>query len=185
MQRRLDQRLGFLRHCLFTGLLAGVLASHSVAQQIPATEEKTIRGTTVSLPDAASGKPLLLIVGFTHKSSGQCDAWAKQLAPVYLKDERVLYYEAADFQGVPSLIMKMILHGMRKEIPSDRQPRFVLLESNEEQWKKLVNYSAPEEAYVIVADSSGKVVWQTRGRVSNEQIAALKTEVTKLIPVRP
>jgi len=164
---------------VFTVLL--VLIPLGRAQQIPATQAKTLDGASVSFPDAASGKPLLIVLGFSHASSEPCKAWNKRLAPLYLGDSRILYYEAADFQGVPSLVMKMILHGMKKEIQANEHPRFVLLQTNEDQWKNLTKFSAPNDPYVLLADPAGHIVWQTHGAVTDDQFAALQAAVKKQI----
>ncbi len=169
-------RHAFLRCALLPTALF-VLLPLSRAQQIPATQAKTIAGSSVSFPDAASSKPLLFVVGFSHQSSGPCQAWDKRLAPLYLDDARILYYEAADFQGVPSLIMKMILHGMKKEIPANEHSRFVLLDANEDQWKSAAKYSAPNEPYVLLATPAGHIVWQTHGAVTDDQFAALQAAI--------
>ena len=110
----------------------------SRAQGVPPTQAKTLNGTAVSFPGVDSRKSLLLLIGFSHESSKQCDKWNRRLKPAYWSESRVDYYQVADFQGVPSLVMRMILHGMRREVPKDEQSRFVLLYSNEDKWKKLV-----------------------------------------------
>jgi hypothetical protein len=182
MQPRANANLRIsLRCAAFLYVIAGIFPVASHAQQIPATQAKTLDGTAVSFPDAATGKPLLFVIGFSHKGGEQCREWNKQLAPVYLKDAHVLYYEAAVLAGVPSLVMKIILHGMRKDIPGDEQSRFVLLESNDQAWKTVVDYSAPDDAYLIVANHSGHVAWQTHGAVNDAQVAALQSAVAKLL----
>lgn len=179
MQPRANAHLRISLRCVFLLVIAGISPVASHGQQIPATQAKTLDGTAVSFPDATTGKPLLFVIGFSHKGGEQCREWNKQLAPLYLKDAHVLYYEAAVLAGVPSLVMKMILHGMRKDIPGDEQSRFVLLESNEQAWKTVVDYSAPDDAYVIVANPSGYVAWQTHGAVNDAQVAALQSAVAK------
>ena len=181
MQPRANAHLRISLRCVFLLVIAGIFPVASHAQQIPATQAKTLDGTAVSFPDAATGKPLLFVIGFSHKGGEESREWNKRLAPLYLKDAHVLYYEAAVLAGVPSLVMKMILHGMRKDIPGDEQSRFVLLESNEQAWKTVVNYSAPDDAYVIVANPSGRVAWQTHGAVNDAQAAALQSAVAKLL----
>lgn len=148
-----------------------------LAQQIPATQAKALDGSSVSVPDAASDKPLLFVVGFSHQSSGPCQAWDKRLAPLYLNNPRVLYYEAADFQGVPSLILKMILRGLKREIPVNEHSHFVLLQANEEQWKSAAQFSAPNEPYILLVNPAGHIVWQTHGVVTDERFAALQAAV--------
>lgn len=175
IEHRAARRVGF--RCLVLAAALFILTPLGRAQQIPSTQAKTIDGSSVSFPDAASGKPLLFVVGFSHQSSGPCQAWDKRLAPLHLNDSRILYYEAADFQGVPSLVLKMILHGMKKEIPANEHSRFVLIQANEDQWKAVSEFSAPNEPYILLADPAGHIVWQTHGAVTDEQFACLQAAI--------
>lgn len=151
----------------------------SRAQSVPPTEAKTLNGSTVSFPRAGSSKPLLLLIGFSHESGKQCEKWNKRLKPIYLSEPRIDYYELADFQGVPSFVMWTILHGMRRETPKDEQSRFVLLYSNGDNWKKLVGYSAPDDAYLIVADPVGNVLWQAHGEPNDARQTELRAVLGK------
>jgi hypothetical protein len=158
-------------------LATALLAALNGPPQIPTTQAKTLDGSSVTFPDAASGKPLLFVIGFSHQSGTPCQAWDKRLAPLYLNDPRLLYYEAADFQGVPSLILKMILHGMKRQIPANEHSRFVLLQADEDQWKSVARFTAPNDPYVLLANPAGQIVWQTHGVVTDEQLAALQAAV--------
>ena len=89
----------------------------SSAQVIPGTHAKALDGSAVSFPRSDSPKPLLLIIGFSHKSDKQCESWSKRLKAAYMNEPRMAYYELADFQGVPSFVMWMVLHGVRREVP--------------------------------------------------------------------
>jgi hypothetical protein len=163
-------------------LLLSCFAVSCYGQQVPVTKAKALDGSNVELPDPASAKPLLLVIGFSHKSSNQTQAWDKRLAPLYLENSSVSYYEVADFQGVPQLVMKMILHGMRREIPTKEHSHFVLLESNEQEWKKMANFSAADEAYLIVAGGDGKVLWQTHGAMTDADVVALQKAISLAVP---
>jgi ATP synthase subunit 10 len=163
--------------CALLGAAICIVVPFSRAQQIPTTQAKAIDGSSVGFPDAANGKPLLLVIGFSHQSSDPCRAWDKRLSPLYLNSSRILYYQAADLQGVPSLITKMILHGMRKEIPANEHSRFILLQANENEWKSVAKFSAPYEPYILLANPAGHIVWQTHGAVTDEQFDALQAAI--------
>lgn len=163
-------------------LLASSFAISCYAQQVPATKAKALDGSKIEFPDPKNPKPLLLVIGFSHKSSDQTQAWDKRLAPLYLKSASVSYYEVADFQGVPQFILKMILHGMRREIPTAEHSHFVILDSNEQEWEKLVNFSAADESYLVVAGGDGKVLWQTHGVITDVKFDALQKAITLAPP---
>ena len=163
-----------------TPIIAVLLNCFSVscyAQKVPTTKAKALDGSEVEFPAPRSRKPLVLVVGFSHKSSDQTEEWDKRLAPLYLTDSNLEYYEVADFQGVPSLVMRMILHGMRREVPANEHSHFVLMDRDEQEWEKLVSFSAPGDAYLIVSDAAGHVEWQTHGAETEAQFKALQAAV--------
>ena len=156
---------------------------HCAGQQVPGMHSEALDKSAVTFPQKDSRKPILLVIGFSHESEKQCDTWNDRLKPAYMTDSRVAYYELADFQGVPSFIMRFILHGMRRKIPKDEHAHFVPFYSGEAEWKSLVTYSSPKDAYVVIADANGRVLWQAHGVPNNvtysELQSVLKKEVTE------
>ena len=142
----------------------------------------SIDGSVVTFPPSAGGHPLVLVIGFSHKAATQCDAWVARVKPLSL-ERRVEYYELADFQGVPSFVMRLILHGVRRSVPEDEHAHFAPFYSGEDAWEKLVGYSSPEDAYVILADRSGRVLWQAHGPETGQKYSDLMAVLTKE-PVR-
>ncbi|MFZ0859557.1 MAG: hypothetical protein WB781_10265 [Candidatus Sulfotelmatobacter sp.] len=151
------------------------------AQQVPVTQAKALDKSVVTFPQSDSRKPLLLLISFSHKGEKECDSWNQRLKPAYLSEPRVAYYELADFQGVPSFVMRMVLHGMRRKVPRDEWPHFVPFFSDEEAWKKLVGYAAPEDAYLVVADASGHVLWQEHAAPTDLKYAELQAVIGKQV----
>ena len=119
------------------GLVAGLFITCTcLAQSVPPTTAKALDGSAVTFPTPQSQKPLLVLVGFSHKSSADFKEWNQRILSPYLNDPRIDYYELADLQGVPSLIRTMILHGMRREVPKAQHSHFAPLTAGEEDWKK-------------------------------------------------
>ncbi len=170
-----------VRKCLSSALAFVCFAVVLRAQQVPATQAQALDKTAVTFPKSDSRKPLLLLISFSHKGEKECDSWNDRLKSAYVNDSGVEYYELADFQGVPSFVLHMILHGIRRKVPKDEWPHFVLLYSDEGAWKKLVSYAAPEDAYVVVADASGHVQWQAHGALTDAKYAELQAALGKQI----
>ncbi|MGP0071842.1 MAG: hypothetical protein ACLPWF_07905 [Bryobacteraceae bacterium] len=95
------------------------------AEVVPATSVTALDGSLISFPRKEGQKPLLLVLGFSHKSDKTCDSWNRFFTPAHVAESGIEYYELADFQGVPSFVMKMILHAMRKSVPKDAIGRIV------------------------------------------------------------
>jgi hypothetical protein len=162
--------------------LISVAASIAAAQHIPVTQGTALDGSSISLPKPDASKPLLLVVGFSHKSNNQFKNWNQRLKPAYGTEARLDWYELADFQSVSSFTMHLVMHGMRRSVPKPQWPHFILFQSAEDDWKKLVGFSSPDDAYVVVADGKGNVLWQTHGPPTDAGLADLQSAIAKLLP---
>ena len=160
--------------------LVVLIASPLFSQQIPQTELITLTNARVSIPIEPGVKPLLLLVGFSHKSSKDASAWNKLFKECYETDPRIDYYEIADFQGVPSFVMKMILHGIRNSLQEPERSHFAPLYTHEQEWKKLVGFDDPDVIYVLLADKTGRVVWQIRGPANADKASELEAAIVNL-----
>jgi hypothetical protein len=159
---------------LFTVTLAS-------AQSVPVVKAKALDNSEVMLPNPGGQQILILIAGFSHKSGEICQAWGKKISADYRGDARINYFVLPVLQSAPSLVRPMILHGMRKDIPPAEFAHYIPVYSNESEWKKLVNFSAPDDAYLIVATPDGHPVWQGHGSYSDEIYSELKKSVAALV----
>jgi hypothetical protein len=157
-----------------------MVAAPSFAQSLPPVQATTLDGAPVVLPGEGRTKPLVLLLGFSHKSDGDFKSWAERARTPYLSDSRVDYYELVDLQGVPSIIDVMIVHGMRRAVKEPRRSHFAPFYHHETDWKKLVNYDDPKVAYAVLADAEGHVVWQSSGPATDAKALELESMITKL-----
>jgi hypothetical protein len=165
--------------CAFAAF--AVLAAQSLAQQIPRTELTTLTNSSVTIPVEPGVKPLLVVVGFSHKSSKDAADWNKLYKVTYETDPRLDYYEIGDFQGVPSFVMKMILHGMKRSFQEPERSHFAPFYTHEQDWKNLVRFTDPSICYVVLSDKTGHVAWQIRGPATAAKAAELEAAVANLV----
>src|SRR5215831_19206754 len=156
-------------------LLFFFTATLTSAQSIPAIRAKALDNSEITLPTPGSQQFLILIVGFSQKS------WSKKISSDYHTEARIAYFSLPVLQSAPSLVRPMIVHGMRKGVAAEELRHFVPLYSNESDWKKLVNFSAPDDAYLIIATPDGHPVWQAHGPYSDAIYADLKKSVATLL----
>jgi hypothetical protein len=157
-----------------------VITCTCLAQSVPSITATALDGSAVTFPRSQSQKPLLVIVGFSRKSSGDFKQWNQRALSPYITDPRIDYYELPELQGVPSLVRTMILHGMRREIPKAQHSHFAPLTAGEDEWKKTVGYSPSQDTYLVLAEPSGHIVWQTSGLPDDEKVTALKQALARL-----
>lgn len=148
-------------------------------QTIPPVNAKALDDSEVILPRPGSSQFLLLLIGFSHKSGEFCTPWRDRLAADYTSDSHIAFYQLAELQDAPSMIRGFILRGMRKEVPAAQHSRFLPLYDHEDDWKKIVSFSAPDDPYLLLTAPNGPVLWQTNGTFSDSAYAALKSAVSK------
>lgn len=158
-----------------------LIAALSSAQSIPGIKAKALDNSEIILPSPGSQQFLILILGFSQKSGKLCEVWSKKISNDYHADTRIAYFSLPVLQGAPSLVRPMIVYGMRKGVPTQELRRFVPIYSNESDWKKLVNFSAPDDAYLIVATPDGRAVWQAHGSYSDASYADLQKSVATFL----
>ena len=162
-------------------LLVLFAAGFASAQTIPPVKAKSLNDSEVRLPNPGSQQVLILILGFSHKSGDVVKVWGKQISADFHDDSRVSYFQMPNLQGVPGFVKPMILSGMRKDTPPAEQPHFVPIYDNKAEWKKIVHFSAPDDAYLIVAPPDGRPVWQAHGPYSEATYTELKQSVSALL----
>jgi len=173
-----------IKVCCFSLLLLGVAlacSAQSTPQQIPPVKAKALNDAEVILPNPGDERVLVLVIGFSHKSADELELWGKHLAADFHDNAHVAYYQIPDLQGVPGLVKPMILHGMRKDIPEGEYSHFVPIYDHKQGWQSLVNFSAPDDAYLIVATPGGNVIWQAHGPYSQDTYDELKKSVSTLL----
>ena len=158
-----------------------VTAALSSAQSIPAIKAKALDNSEIILPSPGSHQFLILIVGFSQKSGKLCEVWSKKISADFHADTRIAYFSLPVLQSAPSLVRPMIVYGMRKGVPAQELRRFVPLYSNESDWKKLVNFSTPDDAYLIVAMPDGHLAWRAHGPYSDAIYSDLQKSVANLL----
>lgn len=162
-----------------------LVAAFACAQTIPAVKGKNLNGQEITLPNPSSNKPVLIMIGFSHKSSEDFERWNKGFKGHYLNDPRIQYFEIVELQGVPSFVNGMILHGMRREVPEAQHSHFMTVYTGEADWKRVVKFGPPDVAYLILTDGSGKVVWQTNGPFTPEKSSQLESALSALSSEAP
>jgi len=157
------------------------LGSPAVAQQLPRLQEENLAGQQVVLPDAVAGKVAVLVFGFSRASQNSTGAWMKHLREDFGKSAGLDLYQLPVLEEAPRLIRGMITSGMKKGVPEAERATFVPVMHNEADLKKLVNYKEADDAYVIVLDRTGKIVYQAHSGPDASGYAELRSKLQSLL----
>lgn len=162
------------RFCLVFFSIVIACSAQSDQHAIPPVKTKALNDTQVMLPIPGRGQVLVLVLGFSHKSADEIEVWGKHLASDFHDNAHVAYYQMPELQGVPGLVKPMILRGMRKDIPEAEYPHVAPIYDRKKEWQDVVYFSAPDDAYVLIATPDGLPMGRVHGPFSDEMYNELK-----------
>jgi hypothetical protein len=146
-----------------------------LAQSLPRFEAQNLSGTKLVFPDALEGKGAVFVVGFSRKSQEQTKIWSKRIAEEFRRTGKS-YFQVAVLQSVPRLLRGVVVSGIRRGVPESQHDKFLVVYQEEDEWKNLVGYTAPDDAYVLVVDGVGRIVWKTHAVFTETEFGRLKSE---------
>lgn len=161
---------------MFSLALGAALIGADVRAQtvIPQSQGTTLTGTQLALPEALKGKVGVLVLGFSHTSQGQMASWGRRLAVDHGISQGVIYLELPMLAGAPKMLRGMIVKSMGKSVPEAEKPHYVPMMQGEPAWRAVAHYDKPDDAYILLVDGTGTVLWQTEGEATDPAYLEMK-----------
>ena len=151
-------------------------------KEFPVLQSETLQkgDNRFELPgDLPTSSPSLLIIGFNKASRQAMDAWSNsieeltQKKPLKLEVFRVMMVEK-----IPGFIRGTVIRSIRKNTPNSLHERNLLVREESEKWEELAQYDGSDDAFLILVDNiTHRILWQTRGNPTQEQLDSLKTHL--------
>ena len=149
------------------------------AARIPATHGTTLAGAQVTLPDALKAKVNIIVIGFSHASQEQIANWGRLIAADYGKSTDVHYFELAMLAAAPRMLRNMIIRRMTSSVPFEERSHYIPVLEGEPAWRAIAHYDKPDDAYVLLVDKEGLVLWQTEGDATDLAYRNFRQELEK------
>lgn len=111
------------------------------------------------------------MIGFTHASQSQTKPWTERLAADFD------HYSIAVLEDAPRLVRGMAVGGIKGSVPKDQRDRFLVVFKGEKEMKAAVGFERPDDAYVVLLDPDGSIVWRFHGAVNENALGELKTRI--------
>ena len=146
------------------------------ADAFPHITGQTFGERAVTIPDAFKGKPTVLVITFTRVAQEQARAWTDKIKQ---KSISVPAYQVLELEDVPRLFRGFVRGSIRKSISKESQGNFILLFEGEDALKKAVGFQVSDDAYVLLLDANGNIVWREHGAVDDEKVDVLQKQLTK------
>lgn len=161
-------------------------ATMKAKAEFPPMGEKrfpTVRGASLSrqayaLPEDLEGRINILMIAFKRRHQYDINTWlpvAQDLAGEY---EEVAYYELPVIQRLNPVARSLIDNGMRAGIPDPvARATTITLYVDKDAFMRSLDLTTDEQIYVLLVDRTGKVMWRTEGRQSEEAASSLRNAI--------
>jgi hypothetical protein len=138
----------------------------------------------VTLPDALKGKTGVLVVGFSHGSQEQVANWGRLITADFGQTQGIAYFEIPMLGGAPKMVRGMIIKNMGSSVPAAERPHFLPLTEDDKPWRVVAHLDKANDAYVLVVDGDGAVLWQMQGDATDAAYAAFKKKLDKILEAK-
>jgi len=138
-------------------------------------------GTKVVLPDAAAGKPCIVVVGMSRGSADPTELWSTELAK--REGDRAAIFSIALLDKVPGLFRGMVVRSLRKQydLPDGKAPSYFLTSFDGTMLRKIAPSGNDDDPATYVFDAHGKLIASFRETYSEDAVAG----VLKAVPEQP
>jgi hypothetical protein len=164
-----------------TASAAAPVVELAVGDQLPPLKGEFLSGRTAGLPQAASGRVALLMLGFSYDSRFQVEAWAKRFRQDFGAQPGVTFFEIPMIGGMARMGKWFIDSGMRRGTPKADHENVITVYGGTDAWKQRVGLNDPKAAYLILIDQRGSVAWRSAGSLDEQRYGALSSEVSRLL----
>jgi hypothetical protein len=165
----------------FTASAAAPVVQMTVGDQLPPLRGEFLSGRTAVLPQAASGRVALLMLGFTYDSRFQVEAWAKRFRHDFGTKPGVTFFEIPMIGGMARMGKWFIDSGMRRFTPKADHENVITVYGGTDAWKQRVGLNDPKATYLILIDQHGRVAWRSAGSLDEQRYSTLSSEVSRLL----
>ncbi|MCA9319969.1 MAG: hypothetical protein KDB53_04505 [Planctomycetes bacterium] len=123
----------------------------------PSVEGEALTGESVQIPEAFTGRPLLILVGYEQDAQFDADRWLVGLLQAQVQVE---IREVPTIDGfVPGILSSRIDEGMRKGIPSEDWASVVTVYDDASRIVEFTGNENGNNIRVLLLDGNGRVRW--------------------------
>jgi len=130
-------------------------------------------GTKVVLPDAAAGKPCIVVVGMSRGSADPTERWSTELAK--RAGDKAAVFSIALLDKVPGFFRGMVVGSLRKQYdsPDGKAPSYFLTSFDGTVLRREAPAGKDDDPATYVFDAHGKLLAEFREAYSEDAVAGV------------
>jgi len=146
-----------------------------MGKTFPTTRGNSLDGKAYLLPEDFSGKPVVLLIGYTQRSQFDLDRWILGLLQL---ESPVRLVELPTIDGMfPGLFANRIDESMRRGIPEEDWGTVITIYDDAAPVLTFTGNENPNRGRVLLLNEKGIVVWFSDRGYSASQVKDLDTKV--------
>ena len=153
----------------------------AVGDQLPTLKGEFLTGRPAVLPEAASGRAALLMLGFSYDSRFAVETWATRFRQDFGARTGVTFFEIPMIGGFATMGKWFIDRGMRGGTPEADRENVITVYGGIAPWKRRLGFQDPSAAYLMLIDPGGTIVWRYAGGFDEGRYNSLSSELSKLL----
>lgn len=163
-------------------LLALLTLTAARAQQLPTLHGTTLSDHPITLPADISGKPFVLIFGFSKDAGLQSHDWTTRLHAGVAPTLPV--YTVAMLEAVPRFLRATVVRSITRGMPVTARDVTISVFAGESDWKRLLHFNRSTDAYVVLVDATGQIRATYEG-APEASFAQMQKQLSSLAPTLP
>lgn len=149
--------------------------------RLPPLRGEFLSGRRAVLPDAARGRVALVALGFSYDSRFAVEAWTARFRQDFGADSAFTFFEVPVIGGMARVARPFIDGGMRRGTPKALHENVITVYGGASEWKLRLGFREPDDAYLVLLDRAGQVVWRHAGAFRAEDYDHLAVEARRQI----
>jgi hypothetical protein len=146
---------------------------------MPPLRGEFLSGRKAVLPDAARGRVALVALGFSYGSRFAVEAWIARFRRDFGADSALTFFEVPVLGGLARAARPFIDGGMRRGTPQALHENVITVYGGASEWKSRAGFHEPDDAYLLLLDRAGRIVWRHAGPFREADYALLAAAVKR------
>lgn len=165
----------------FLATFIATILALTPGQPLPTLNGSYLTGKKATLPDAARGKVVVYLIGFSYDSRYPVEAWGERFKKDFLTTSGITFFEVPIIGGMGMLGKPFIDSGMRRGTPAQFHENVLTVYGGAGQLRKAFGAKNDKNAVIVLCDREGLVQWSHEGLFDESKYNELKQAAQKLL----
>ena len=157
-----------------------------VGKMFPIMDTETVDNKKIKLPDSVKGKYTLLGLAYSKKSEDELNTWFQPVFEKFIQKSKGLMssltydvnvYFVPMFTGINATLTGTAKRKALKNVDPQLLPYILFYKGELKPYKEILDFEKKDIPYFFVLDTSGKIVYSTSGKYTEEKLDDVEEKI--------